>query len=60
MLRLLSFLLFVLVLLPIGLGRKAFNRSRFSQRFHQAPSAWDRPIATVSHPKRKDSTLCQR
>jgi len=46
MLRLLSLLMFAVVLLPIGWARRVFNSSRFSQRFHQGSTAWDHPENT--------------
>ena len=45
MLRFLAFLVFIVVLLPIGLMRSVFHSSRFGLRFHQAPTAWDHPAS---------------
>ncbi|EIK72430.1 hypothetical protein PseBG33_4985 [Pseudomonas synxantha BG33R] len=45
MLRFLAFLMFIVVLLPIGLTRSVFHSSRFGRRFHQAPTAWDHAVS---------------
>lgn len=44
MLKFLAFLIFVVVLLPIGLTRSVLHSSRFGLRFHQAPTAWDHAV----------------
>ncbi|MDN7933257.1 hypothetical protein [Burkholderia metallica] len=42
LLKTLSFLLYLLVLVPIGWLRRLGNHSRFSPGFHRAPTSWDR------------------
>ncbi|CAM3222318.1 MULTISPECIES: hypothetical protein [Pseudomonas] len=44
MLRFLAFIVFMVVLLPVGLTRSVLHSSRFGRRFHQAPSAWDHAV----------------
>lgn len=36
---------FVTVFIPISLYRRLRATSRFGPRFHNAPSAWDKPVA---------------
>ncbi|KPW80376.1 hypothetical protein [Pseudomonas cannabina] len=47
MLKLLAFLIFFIVLLPVGLTRSVFHSSRFGRRFHQAPTAWDHSVSEL-------------
>ncbi len=46
--KLLSAVLYILVLLPIWLMRKITGRSRFGRRLHLAPTSWDRLVVPKS------------
>lgn len=47
LLQALSWLLFLVVLIPVSWTRRLRQSSRFGRKFHRAPSAWDLPLAKV-------------